>query len=1115
MKRTETVNTFGDGMVLDLNPISTPNNVLTNCLNGTLITFNGNEGVLQNDMGNGRVETAFLPEGYIPLGTTQLGGIIYIVSYNPLIDKCQIGSFPSPERNITTDELNKANEDDENNIQDFSINVSKFFEGDLIKSPYQKLILFNKVLHPGDKFQIYCKDLAISENTSILSAYGGNNANKLPRYLKFNVVAIQDNGQITNLNDTLVWNKNYYISDQEITKTNNKLSLDEYRDLVSSNYNVFNSKVDGKLAILAELECINSFDVSWDAKKNKDGNWDFYFFLNWTYDNDISKDKINLYSIRVDTNVKPNPEEIILEDYPNKNKFTNTDILYISKDGITNQDNTFYTPYYVTDIDSKPTYNEKDKEGKVNGDIITPRKNDGTDNQFLLYNPITIENPAENASKIVDFTIYPGMPFGYLDYLKQTFSVDLSKLGSGKIDLKEYRYWYDNNTNNITLNWALDAYPERGKSIKSVSFNTIEFDQNILDWLNSSNNGTKVDTKCAIKKINEQFKWENEENTAKDFNNLNPHPTSSKSSYSGHFTETITDLDANKLYLLCIDIDYNGEKTIRYYRFLYTSDIFNSKYFKTNDFSEIILDKQLEVNYSSTINLTNQNNIETLLDSNEQKVNTIPAQLEESKSNITYTIQNKYEYNVEIKPNSRSNSEAVKVSITEYKNPEIKPITATNTGKAQSLDSSKVSSSAELQKIDITSELSLLPNNSNKGIFKQTIRTPLSINYLNLESISIPYELQELSILTQWLLVWGRSTAIELYIADTYRDTTGNNDDNRNSYGDDHREYGELYKYDKIYKYIQEKLKSFDIVVLRFATHHSSKTGNEGNYTYWGCGERQGRKSAYFTQSIQYPADNQNTNVSLPIYAISDGNSVKLFTFSKIYNPYIATTSWYNSNTIKGVNSKNRFSSSQPTPVGLNINTNDSVFEAPFKKYYKLVNSTASKQVYSWNKISYYDNYTWTAPIQVKYEGTIKITINTIDISSSEKLPKNLQYTSNRPITIIGSITNRENFDKYLDMIIYNKSTQVLVKSGNNIITIDSPSPQNLYDNKGNKILYLMKDRGDTSAELSSLNTSNHAIKIVNNRLTVETAGVYSNENLKVMGRQEEQHIAISGIIKL
>jgi hypothetical protein len=31
---------------MDLNPITTPNSTLTHCLNGTIITYNGNEHVL-------------------------------------------------------------------------------------------------------------------------------------------------------------------------------------------------------------------------------------------------------------------------------------------------------------------------------------------------------------------------------------------------------------------------------------------------------------------------------------------------------------------------------------------------------------------------------------------------------------------------------------------------------------------------------------------------------------------------------------------------------------------------------------------------------------------------------------------------------------------------------------------------------------------------------------------------------------------------------------------------------------------------------------------------------------------------------------------------------------
>jgi alkyl hydroperoxide reductase subunit AhpC len=72
---------------MDFSPSVTRNDCMTSALNATLLTFNGNEMSLQNDMGNGRVETAFLPEGYTPVGTCEFGDIIYIISYNPMINK--------------------------------------------------------------------------------------------------------------------------------------------------------------------------------------------------------------------------------------------------------------------------------------------------------------------------------------------------------------------------------------------------------------------------------------------------------------------------------------------------------------------------------------------------------------------------------------------------------------------------------------------------------------------------------------------------------------------------------------------------------------------------------------------------------------------------------------------------------------------------------------------------------------------------------------------------------------------------------------------------------------------------------------------------------------------
>ena len=46
------INEFSKGLNMDLNPISQPNNSLSDCLNGTIITYDGNEFNLQNDFGN-------------------------------------------------------------------------------------------------------------------------------------------------------------------------------------------------------------------------------------------------------------------------------------------------------------------------------------------------------------------------------------------------------------------------------------------------------------------------------------------------------------------------------------------------------------------------------------------------------------------------------------------------------------------------------------------------------------------------------------------------------------------------------------------------------------------------------------------------------------------------------------------------------------------------------------------------------------------------------------------------------------------------------------------------------------------------------------------------------
>lgn len=94
--RKEASNTFVDGLIQDLNPIDTPNTVLTDNLNGTIITYNGNEFSLQNDRGNHALKHCKLKPNYIPVGVKEYADTIYIVSYNPIDKTTEIGSYPSP-----------------------------------------------------------------------------------------------------------------------------------------------------------------------------------------------------------------------------------------------------------------------------------------------------------------------------------------------------------------------------------------------------------------------------------------------------------------------------------------------------------------------------------------------------------------------------------------------------------------------------------------------------------------------------------------------------------------------------------------------------------------------------------------------------------------------------------------------------------------------------------------------------------------------------------------------------------------------------------------------------------------------------------------------------------
>ena len=146
--KKETSNQFTEGLISDLNPINTPNVVLTDNLNGTIITYNGNEHSLQNDMGNYELEYCKLNPNYIPVGIKEYGDILYIVSQNPLDNSVEIGSYPSPLMIVDPDKKNTDGDVE-------SIIESQILNKGLSEEKYTKMMEnANSVIFNGDDYKL-------------------------------------------------------------------------------------------------------------------------------------------------------------------------------------------------------------------------------------------------------------------------------------------------------------------------------------------------------------------------------------------------------------------------------------------------------------------------------------------------------------------------------------------------------------------------------------------------------------------------------------------------------------------------------------------------------------------------------------------------------------------------------------------------------------------------------------------------------------------------------------------------------------------------------------------------------------------------------------------------
>lgn len=242
--KKETINTFGKGLVSDFNPITTPKDVLTDALNATLITYNGNEGMLQNDMGNTQVGTAYLPAGYVPVGMKEHGGIVYVAAWNPETKKGQIGSYPSPQQLWEDSDWTVSSSGA--TILSVVFNQTDFYNDDYIHTEIVRKELFRyndnttKELHPGDRYAITV-DPSIN---SILKSYASQD------YLSVQLSVVKKDGSIEIMEDS---------NDGDWFLLDNNISASQ---LIQTNKcKVFRGSSSGKLLIIVTIKTLDSFDI--------------------------------------------------------------------------------------------------------------------------------------------------------------------------------------------------------------------------------------------------------------------------------------------------------------------------------------------------------------------------------------------------------------------------------------------------------------------------------------------------------------------------------------------------------------------------------------------------------------------------------------------------------------------------------------------------------------------------------------------------------------------------------------------------------------------------------------------------------------------------------------
>lgn len=610
-------NTFNEGMVLDNHPLMTPNTVLTDALNATLVTMNGNEMVLQNDMGNAKVENAKLPPGYIPVGMKEYGGIIYIACYNPLTNKGQIGCFPSPQRQKTATQISEVTP----TFKFPDVTYIKEENGEewyKINSLLTKCEIFPKgtIIRSGDKFSVGLPISSMFGTDNIdftgehyISNYDNveNGLVKTPmnRMYTFGVATLDNNGQLRDITNQLKRYKGgqqvqFSNIDSDLYKFNcgywqNEMSTEDKDGLVSSELmdqtsvqsklNTYNSKLFGRLFLYAKYNAIDNVDISIVGYKKSE------------ITNDI-KNPIYSNPKQDDNNIIKIDSPIVLFIYanykyncPDGSAFLNDKNLAKPQEGYR-----YYFDKYENDSIIRGLLLTLKINGSVTQEMLEfniPQENNEnytTGYGYPVYDSITnlysfsqlFTLPIKSSSnQIIEWSAIPIMRFfdngkpingGQLPDKGVNGSLDTGNINSGVMKLNTWNYYISGDR--INLRWGYESYPRDNDVISDITFKFYDIATNEIVL---NNDGT-INTDSSTPR------W--------------TYITKNRLSYNGTFSENFdinnfisdkasTNIFApNKLFYVRISYTYNNDAR-EDYRWMLITGLYNPSYWGTEEYSSI------------------------------------------------------------------------------------------------------------------------------------------------------------------------------------------------------------------------------------------------------------------------------------------------------------------------------------------------------------------------------------------------------------------------------------------------------------------------------------------------------------------------------------------------